>query len=95
MSEEKVMNSDQLTKEAAIDRFRAITMTTLSTMTGHIPLILASGAGAVARNSIGTVLVFGAATLYLVSIFVYPCFIKFFLDLKIRRKPLSALENSR
>ena len=46
-------------------------MTSVATVAGHFPLILASGAGAGARNSIGWVLVTGmilgtCCTLYMV-----------------------------
>ena len=68
--------------KTAIDRLRPITMTTISTIAGHIPLVLATGAGAVARNSIGVVLVCGMVFLYLVSLFVYPCFVKLALQFK-------------
>jgi multidrug efflux pump len=46
---------------AAKTRLRPILMTTVATVAGHFPLVLVSGAGAVARNSIGIVLVGGMA----------------------------------
>src|SRR5436309_8396532 len=45
--------------EAASTRLRAILMTTAATVVGHFPLILATGPGAGARNSIGIMLVSG------------------------------------
>ena len=42
-------------------RLRPILMTTVATVVGHFPLTLVTGAGAVARNSIGIVLVGGMA----------------------------------
>src|SRR5262249_21127282 len=45
--------------EAAGTRLRPILMTTAATVVGHFPLILASGPGAGARNSIGIMLVTG------------------------------------
>src|SRR5437764_12607679 len=45
--------------EAAGTRLRPILMTTAATVAGHTPLILASGPGAGARNSIGIMLVSG------------------------------------
>ena len=45
--------------EAAGTRLRPILMTTAATVAGHFPLILATGPGAGARNSIGIVLVSG------------------------------------
>src|SRR2546427_980211 len=45
--------------EAAGTRLRPILMTTAATVVGHFPLVLATGPGAGARNSIGTLLVSG------------------------------------
>jgi multidrug efflux pump len=45
--------------EAAGTRLRPILMTTAATVLGHLPLILAAGPGAGARNSIGIMLVSG------------------------------------
>ena len=49
----------QAVVEAAGTRLRPILMTTAATVMGHTPLILASGPGAGARNSIGIMLVSG------------------------------------
>ncbi len=46
-------------KEASVTRLRPILMTSVATVAGHFPLVLVTGAGALARNSIGTVLVTG------------------------------------
>lgn len=46
-------------KGAASTRLRPILMTTGATVLGHFPLVLVSGAGAEARNSIGIILVAG------------------------------------
>ena len=46
-------------REAASIRLRPILMTTAATVAGHFPLTLVSGPGAIARNSIGVVLVGG------------------------------------
>lgn len=58
--------------EASITRFRPIVMTTAATVLGHFPLILVSGPGAEARNSIGLVLVTGMAIGTLFTLFVVP-----------------------
>ena len=63
--------------EAASTRLRPILMTSVATVAGHFPLILATGAGAGSRNSIGWVLVTGMIigtffTLYMVpSLYTY------------------------
>ena len=46
-------------KSAAQTRLRPVLMTTAATVLGHFPLVLVSGAGAEARNSIGIILVAG------------------------------------
>jgi multidrug efflux pump len=58
--------------EAASTRLRPILMTSVATVAGHFPLILAKGAGAGARNSIGIVLVTGMIIGTLLTLFVVP-----------------------
>ncbi|WP_020677785.1 efflux RND transporter permease subunit [Geopsychrobacter electrodiphilus] len=58
--------------EAAMTRLRPILMTTGATIAGHFPLILVTGAGAAARNSIGLVLVGGMAVGTLFTLFIIP-----------------------
>jgi multidrug efflux pump len=57
---------------AASTRLRPILMTTVATVAGHFPLTLVTGPGAVARNSIGVVLVGGMAIGTLFTLFVVP-----------------------
>ncbi len=59
-------------REAARTRFRPIMMTTIATIAGHFPLTLVTGPGAIARNSIGIVLVGGLAIGTLFTLFVVP-----------------------
>lgn len=49
----------QAIREASITRMRPVLMTSVATAVGHFPLVLVTGAGAMARNSIGIVLVTG------------------------------------
>jgi multidrug efflux pump len=58
--------------EAALTRLRPILMTSVATVVGHFPLTLVTGAGAVARNSIGLVLVGGMTIGTLFTLFVVP-----------------------
>jgi multidrug efflux pump len=58
--------------EAAGTRLRPILMTTAATVAGHTPLILASGPGAGARNSIGIMLVSGMIIGTAFTLFVVP-----------------------
>jgi multidrug efflux pump len=57
---------------AASTRLRPILMTTVATVVGHFPLTLVTGAGAIARNSIGIVLVGGMTIGTLFTLFVVP-----------------------
>ena len=59
-------------KEAASTRLRPILMTSVATVVGHFPLTLVTGAGAVARNSIGIVLVGGMTIGTMFTLFVVP-----------------------
>jgi multidrug efflux pump len=58
--------------QAALTRLRPILMTTGATIAGHFPLVLVTGAGAEARNSIGLVLVGGMAIGTVFTLFVIP-----------------------
>jgi multidrug efflux pump len=58
--------------EAAGTRLRPILMTTAATVMGHFPLVLATGPGAGARNSIGIVLVSGMIIGTFFTLFVVP-----------------------
>jgi HAE1 family hydrophobic/amphiphilic exporter-1/multidrug efflux pump len=71
--------------EAARLRFRPIVMTSLAFVFGVVPLVLATGAGAAARQSMGSG-VFGGM---IIATFVAPVFIPMFFSL-LARKPRSA-----
>jgi multidrug efflux pump len=58
--------------EAAGTRLRPILMTTAATVVGHTPLVIATGPGAGARNSIGIMLVTGMIIGTLFTLFVVP-----------------------
>ena len=60
--------------DAAATRMRPILMTSVATIAGAMPLMLASGAGAGSRTTIGVVIVFGVALSTLLSLFVVPAF---------------------
>jgi len=59
-------------RQAGRIRLRPVLMTTVATVAGHFPLVLVTGAGAIARNSIGLVLVAGMAIGTLFTLFVVP-----------------------
>ncbi len=58
--------------KASCTRLRPILMTSVATVVGHFPLVLASGAGAAARNSIGITLVSGMVIGTFFTLFVVP-----------------------
>ncbi|MEJ2622057.1 MAG: efflux RND transporter permease subunit [Candidatus Thiodiazotropha sp.] len=70
--QEQGLSKIDAVQEAAMTRLRPILMTTSATVAGHFPLILVTGAGAAARNSIGLVLVGGMAVGTLFTLFVLP-----------------------
>ncbi len=57
---------------ASARRLRAILMTSIATAAGAVPLMIASGAGAAARQAIGVVIVFGVILATLITLFLIP-----------------------
>src|SRR5438132_12381276 len=70
--QEKGLSKIDAVHEAAITRLRPILMTTVATVCGHFPLTLVTGAGAVARNSIGITVVAGMALGTIFTLLVIP-----------------------
>jgi multidrug efflux pump len=62
----------QAIREGALLRLRPVLMTTAATIAGNFPLILVTGAGAAARNSIGIMLVAGMSIGTLFTLLVVP-----------------------
>ncbi|MCH8497666.1 MAG: efflux RND transporter permease subunit [Marinobacter sp.] len=58
--------------EGAILRFRPVLMTTISTIFGAIPLVIATGAGAESRAAIGTVIIGGLLFATTLTLFIIP-----------------------
>ena len=79
---ENGLHATEAALEAARLRFRPILMTSLAFVIGVVPLVFATGAGAAARQSMGTG-VFGGM---LVATFVAPMFVPLFFTL-LSRKP--------
>ncbi|HEX5051737.1 MAG TPA: efflux RND transporter permease subunit [Planctomycetota bacterium] len=76
-------------REASLTRLRPVLMTSAATVFGHFPLVLVTGPGAEARNSIGIVLVAGMTLGTLFTLFVVPVFYSL---LAARREPTPAAE---
>jgi len=62
--------------EAARERFRPILMTSLAFIFGVSPLVVASGAGAISRHSIGTTVFAGMVIATSIGIFFIPLFFR-------------------
>ncbi|MFN2362339.1 MAG: efflux RND transporter permease subunit [Marinobacter sp.] len=58
--------------EGAVLRFRPVLMTTISTVFGAVPLVLATGAGAESRASIGIVILGGLIFATTLTLFIIP-----------------------
>jgi len=59
-------------REASRRRLRPILMTSIATVAGAVPLMLAGGAGAAARTAIGVVIVFGVSIATVITLFLIP-----------------------
>jgi multidrug efflux pump len=70
--QEKGLDKLRAILEASATRLRPVLMTTAATVVGHFPLIIASGPGAGARNSIGIMLVTGMIIGTAFTLFVVP-----------------------
>ncbi|MDI9237452.1 efflux RND transporter permease subunit [Lysobacter sp. LF1] len=71
--------------EASTVRLRPILMTSIATVVGAIPLVLAGGPGSASRATIGIVVIFGVSFSTLLSLFVVPAF--YVLLAKYTRSP--------
>jgi multidrug efflux pump len=70
--QESGLSKIEAVKSAAVTRLRPILMTSVATVCGHFPLVLVTGPGAEARNSIGLVLVAGMAIGTAFTVFFVP-----------------------
>ncbi len=59
-------------REASARRLRPILMTSIATVAGAVPLMIAHGAGAGARSAIGVVIVFGVSISTIITLFLIP-----------------------
>ena len=60
--------------ESCAVRVRPILMTSIATIMGALPLVLAGGPGSASRGTIGVVVIFGVAVSTVLSLFVVPAF---------------------
>ncbi|MGE5812857.1 MAG: efflux RND transporter permease subunit, partial [Acidobacteriota bacterium] len=80
--------------EAAETRLRPILMTTAATVVGHFPLVIATGPGAGARNSIGIMLVSGMIVGTLFTLFVVPSIYMLIARNRLRVQAENQVEDS-
>ncbi|HEX7030643.1 MAG TPA: multidrug efflux RND transporter permease subunit [Gammaproteobacteria bacterium] len=71
--------------EAARLRFRPILMTSLAFILGVTPLAFSSGAGAAARQSVGTGVMGGMLAATFLAIFFVPLFFRLIVDFRMKR----------
>jgi hydrophobic/amphiphilic exporter-1 (mainly G- bacteria), HAE1 family len=83
----------QSTLEAVKLRFRPIIMTSMSFVMGVMPLVLATGAGAVARNTIGFAVLGGMLASSSMAIFIVPVLFVLFTRLSYGKKQLAWLKD--
>jgi hydrophobic/amphiphilic exporter-1 (mainly G- bacteria), HAE1 family len=69
---EKGMSLTKAVLDACAERLRPILMTAIATMIGAVPLLVATGPGATARQSLGTAIVGGMCIATVLSLFVVP-----------------------
>jgi HAE1 family hydrophobic/amphiphilic exporter-1 len=86
--EELVMS----TLEAVSLRLRPILMTSMAFILGVLPLVLATGAGAVARNTIGYAVLGGMLASTTISIFIVPVLFVLFTRYSYGKKQLAWLQ---
>ena len=75
--------------EAAQLRLRPILMTSFAFILGVVPLLIASGAGAASRRSLGTTVFFGMNAATLLAIFIVPV-LYFVIETRFVRRPATA-----
>jgi multidrug efflux pump len=73
LRKDKGLTPREAVEEAAAIRLRPVLMTTAAMVFGMVPLIVATGAGAVSRFDIGTVIATGMSIGTLFTLFVLPC----------------------
>jgi hydrophobe/amphiphile efflux-1 (HAE1) family protein len=82
----------QAAREAAHLRFRPILMTSFAFILGSLPLVVATGAGAASRNSIGTTVVGGMLAVTVLGVLLVPAFYVAVERLAEWRRPHQARE---
>ena len=90
MKHHEGMSASAAALEAARLRFRPILMTSLAFILGVLPLAISSGAGAGARQSVGTGVMGGMIAATFLAIFFVPMFFKLISDRHLTEKRSTA-----
>jgi HAE1 family hydrophobic/amphiphilic exporter-1 len=92
LNEEEGMSIEEAAVEAAGLRFRAVLMTALSFVLGVLPLVLASGAGAASRVSLGLAVFSGMLASAIIGTLMVPASFAFIQRIRqgVRRKSTAA-----
>ncbi|HEY8553295.1 MAG TPA: multidrug efflux RND transporter permease subunit [Burkholderiales bacterium] len=80
------MSASAAALEAARLRFRPILMTSLAFILGVLPLAISTGAGAAARQSVGTGVMGGMLAATFLAIFFVPLFFKLLTDRRLKEQ---------
>ena len=83
----KGMPINEAAIEAARERFRPILMTSFAFILGVSPLMIASGAGAASRHSLGTGVFAGMLVATMVGVFFIPLFFSVIRRISERGRP--------
>ncbi len=97
LREEKGLSIIESAKEAARIRFRAVQMTAFAFIWGVFPLVIASGAGAASRHSLGFAVFGGMILSTFIGTLFTPVFFVMMQSLRERfksNKPVTELENT-
>ena len=89
LAHERGMSIVQGALQGAQLRLRPILMTSFAFILGTLPLAIATGAGAGARQSLGTTVVFGMLAATMIGIFVIPVFYVVIQRISERRRPFA------
>jgi hydrophobe/amphiphile efflux-1 (HAE1) family protein len=92
LAHERGMSVVDAAVEGARLRLRPILMTSLAFILGAVPLAIASGAGALSRQVLGTTVVFGMLAATLIGIFIVPVFYQVIQGTVERWRPRAAAD---
>ena len=83
---DKGMDAIEAAVEGSKLRFRPILMTSFAFIIGCLPLAVATGAGAAARNAMGTAVVGGMLSATIIGVFFIPVFFLLIERIRLRIK---------